>query len=88
MPVLVDIDQLLCLPEPLTPAKGFSCSRHTRPWRWRNLLHHFHGQLVVVGCDVGDGENRGKLVLCGGNFVVLGLGEDAELPQLLVQIAS
>ena len=31
MPVSVPIDQLLCLPEPLTPAKGFSCSSATRP---------------------------------------------------------
>ena len=31
LPVSVPIDQLLCLPEPLTPAKGFSCSRATRP---------------------------------------------------------
>ena len=31
-PVSVPIDQLLCLPEPLTPAKGFSCSRQTRPY--------------------------------------------------------
>ena len=23
--------QLTCLPDPLTPAKGFSCSRHARP---------------------------------------------------------
>ena len=30
LPVSVPIDQLLCLPEPLTPAKGFSCSRQTR----------------------------------------------------------
>ena len=28
----VPIDQLLCLPEPLTPANGFSCSRQTRPY--------------------------------------------------------
>ena len=27
-PVSVPNDQLLCLPEPLTPANGFSCSRH------------------------------------------------------------
>ena len=32
-PVSVESDQLTCLPEPLTPAKGFSCSRQTRPWR-------------------------------------------------------
>ena len=30
-PVSVPIDQLLCLPEPLTPANGFSCSRQTSP---------------------------------------------------------
>ena len=24
--------QLRCLPEPLTPANGFSCSRHARPY--------------------------------------------------------
>ena len=29
-PRSVPIDQLLCLPEPLTPAKGFSWSRQTR----------------------------------------------------------
>ena len=29
-PVSVDRDQLLCFPLPLTPAKGFSCSRHIR----------------------------------------------------------
>ena len=27
LPVSVDIDQLLCLPEPLTPANGFSCNK-------------------------------------------------------------
>ena len=31
-PVSVPIDQLLCLPEPLTPANGFSCSRQTSPY--------------------------------------------------------
>ena len=30
-PTSVDIDQLLCLPEPLMPAYGFSCSRHWKP---------------------------------------------------------
>ena len=30
-PVSVEIDQLLCLPEPLTPANGFSWRRHVMP---------------------------------------------------------
>ena len=33
MPVLVSRDQLLCLPDPFTPAKGFSASRQVMPWR-------------------------------------------------------
>jgi len=51
-----------------------------------DLLEHFHGQLVVVGCDVGGGEDRREFVLCGRNLVVLGLGGDAEFPQLHIQI--
>ena len=51
-----------------------------------DLLHNLHRQLIVVGGDVGRGENRRHLMLCGRNFVVLGLGENAELPQLLVQL--
>ena len=31
-PSSVEMDQLLCLPEPLTPSKGFSCSRQTMWW--------------------------------------------------------
>ena len=30
-PVSVDIDQLLCFPEPFTPANGFSCSKAWSP---------------------------------------------------------
>ena len=33
LPESVAKDQLSCLPEPLTPAKGFSCRRQTRSWR-------------------------------------------------------
>ena len=48
--------------------------------------HDLHGQLVVVGSDIGGGEDRSHLVLARCNLVVLGLGEDAELPQLLIEI--
>ncbi len=51
-----------------------------------HLLHGLHDQLVVVGGDVGGGEDRGHLVLGRGHLVVLGLGGDAHLPQLDVQI--
>ena len=32
-PSVVEMDQLLCLPEPLMPAKGFSWRSAARPWR-------------------------------------------------------
>src|SRR5205823_5523053 len=40
-PVSLDIDQLLCLPDPFTPANGFSCSRHARP---------YFGAILVMSC--------------------------------------
>ena len=52
----------------------------------RDLFHDLHGELVVVGGDARAGEDGRKLVLRGGDLVMLGLGEHAELPQLLVQI--
>ena len=50
-----------------------------------DLLHDLHGQLVVVGSDVGGREDRRQLMLTRSNFVMLGLGVDAQLPELLVQ---
>ena len=52
----------------------------------RYLLHELHGKLVVVGGDVSRGEDRCKLVLCGSDFVMLGLCEHAELPQLVIEL--
>src|SRR4051812_3885701 len=45
VPVSVPIDQLLCLPEPLTPAKGFSCSRQIRPYLRATLC-----RTCIVSC--------------------------------------
>ena len=52
----------------------------------RNLLHHLHGQLVVIHGDISRLKNRCKLMLAGSNLVVLGLGRNAELPELLIQV--
>ncbi len=51
-----------------------------------NLLHDLHGQLVVVGSHVGGGVNGSQLVLRRSNLVMLGLSQDTQLPQFLVQI--
>ena len=48
--------------------------------------HDLHGQLIVVSSDVGGGEDRRHLVLARCNLVMLGLGEDTQLPQFLVKI--
>ena len=51
----------------------------------RDLLHHFHSQLVVIHCHVGCLKDRCQLVLGRRDLVVLGFGRHAELPELLVQ---
>ena len=57
-----------------------------KPVPRRDLLHYLHGELIVVGGYVGGGIDRCKLVLGGGNLVVLGFGKDSKLPKLLVEI--
>ena len=51
-----------------------------------DLLHHLHRQQVVVDGNVGGVEDGSQLMLTGSNFVVLGLGGNAQLPQLFVQL--
>ena len=81
-PVSVDIDQLLCLPEPLMPANGFSCSRQRQAVLVGDPPHDLHDQHAVVGGEVGVLEDRGDLVLAGGDLVVPRLDRHAELEQL------
>ena len=51
-----------------------------------DLLHDLHGKLILVVGGVRVGVDGGHLMLRGRDLVVLRLGQDAELPQLLVQI--
>ncbi len=51
-----------------------------------NPLHRLHHKLVVVNRNVCRLINRGKLMLCRRNLVVLCLCRNAQLPQFLVQI--
>ena len=50
------------------------------------LFHYFHHQLVVVRSGVGVCKYRRQLVLAGSHFLVLRLGEYAQLPKLGVKI--
>ena len=51
-----------------------------------DLLHGLHDDVVVVGGNVGSKEDGGKLMLSWSDFVMLGLGEDAKLPELFVEV--
>ena len=65
VPVSVPIDQLLCLPEPLTPANGFSCSRQTRPYLRAVLC-----MSCIVSCwwsePTFEFSNTGAISYCAG----------------------
>ena len=57
-----------------------------QPVAFRYLLHHFHGQLVLIRRDIAGGVDRRQLMLPRRDFLMLGLGGNAQLPQLIVQI--
>ena len=52
----------------------------------RDLLHHLHGELVVVHSHVGSVKDRGQFVLCRSHFIVLGLDRNAQFPKLFIEI--
>ncbi len=52
----------------------------------RDLLHDFHHELVLIGRYVRRGVDRRDFMLSGRDFVVFGLCENSELPELFVEI--
>ena len=68
------------------PFKGLFVQKADQAVLRRDLLHHLHGQQVMVDGHVGGVVDGGQLVLAGGDLVVLGLGGDAQLPQSVVQL--
>ena len=66
--------------------KGLFVKEAYQPVAGGDLLHDLHGQLVVVGGDIGGGVDRRQFVLGGCHLIVLGFGQDAQFPELLVQI--
>ena len=52
-----------------------------------DLLHDRHDQLVVIARGVGIGIDGRHFMLAGSAFIVLGLGQNAKPPQLLIHIA-
>ena len=68
------------------PVEGLFVEQAGQAVAVRHLFHHFHRQLVVIRGQVGIGKDRSQLVLGGGHFIVLGFGENPQLPELLVQL--
>ena len=58
-------DQLTCLPEPLMPANGFSCSRQVMPYFSATRLSVIIIELLMIGREVGGLEDRRDFVLAG-----------------------
>ena len=82
-PASVDIDQLLCLPLPLIPANGFSCSRQTNPYlsaalRSDSITRFWWSVARLLFSKIG-----AISYWLGGDLVVTGLDRDAELEQLV-----
>ena len=82
----VEMDQLLCLPLPLTPAKGFSWIQ-TRLWRRWRLSSSFPWS---AGCgqlrNIGRGEDGSQFVLGGATSLCSVFGVNAQFPELLVEV--
>ena len=76
------IDQLTCLPEPLMPANGFSCSRQAMPYFCATRCSVQHDHLLMIGGHVGIFVHRGQFVLGRRDFVVPRLDRHAQLEQL------
>jgi len=51
-----------------------------------NLFHDVHRQLILIARGVAVAVHGRHFVLAGGNLIVLGLGVDAELPELFIQV--
>ena len=50
------------------------------------LFHNGHSQLIVIAGGIGIGINGSQFMLTGGALVVLGLAQNTQPPQLLIQI--
>ena len=51
-----------------------------------DLLHDLHGQLIMITGHIDDRINRCHFMLGRRGFVMLGLRQDAQLPELLIQL--
>ena len=68
------------------PGKGLFMEQAHKIVAGGNLPHDLHGELVVVRGDVCGGVDRGQLMLGRSHLIVLGLRQNSQLPELLIQV--
>ena len=78
MPVSVADGPVVVLAGAVDAREGLFVQQADQAVLLGDLLHDLHGELVVVGGDVGRVIDAGELMLGGGGLVVLGLGRDAD----------
>ena len=69
------------------PGKGLFMEQAHQVIAQGHFFQRFHGELVLVAGDVDGSIHRRQLVLGRGHLVVLGLGGDAQTPQLVIHLA-
>ena len=52
----------------------------------RHPLHHFHRNLVLIRCLIGIGIDGCQFVLGRCHLIMLGFGQNADLPEFRVQL--
>ena len=66
--------------------KGFFVKQTHKSVLLCDVLKDFHGKLVMIGSYIRGGKDRCKLMLRRRHLIVFGLGKDAQLPKLFVDI--
>ena len=84
----IDIDQLQCLPEPLMPANGFSCSSACRPWRSATRRSIAMTSWLWSTAMSVSSKQRRHLELARRDFVVPRDDRHAELVQLVLDLGD
>ncbi len=80
-PVSVDIDQLLCLPDPLMPGERLLVEQRGQAVPLGHPLDRLHRQHLVIAGDVALLEQRRDLVLARGHLVVPRLDRHTQPPE-------
>ncbi len=86
MPSSVISDQLLCFPDPFTPANGFSWEQTFHSVPACHPFQSLHHDLIMVYRNIRFCIDRSKLMLSRRSLVMLSFRRNAYLPKFFVYI--